>query len=73
MTMERHVDIRNAPLTTTKLLSVDDVSESLGVPKSTIRYWCFTKRISYYKIGRHLKIEKSELEKFLESNLVERR
>ncbi len=56
-----------------KLFSVDDVSEYLDIPKSTIRYWCFTKRLRHYKIGRHLKFEKSDIDKFLESNLVEGR
>ena len=56
-----------------RLLSVDDVAEHLGVPKSTIRYWCFTKKLRHYKIGRHLKFEESDLEKFLESNLIEGR
>jgi len=56
-----------------KLLSVDNVSEYLDIPKSTIRYWCFTKKLRHYKIGRHLKFEKNDIDKFLESNLVERR
>jgi len=56
-----------------KLLSVDDVAEYLDVPKSTIRYWCFTKRLRHYKIGRHLKFEKLDIDKFLESNLIEGR
>lgn len=56
-----------------KLMSVDDVSEYLVVPKSTIRYWCFTKQIQHYKIGRHLKFHRFDIDKFLESNLIERR
>jgi len=56
-----------------KLLSVDNVSEYLGVPKSTVRYWCFTKKLRHYKIGRHLKFEKNDIDKFLESNLIEGR
>ena len=56
-----------------RLLSVDDVAEYLGVPKSTIRYWCFTKKLRHYKIGRHLKFEQTDIDEYLESNLVERR
>ncbi|MCP5006985.1 MAG: helix-turn-helix domain-containing protein [Planctomycetes bacterium] len=56
-----------------KLLSVGDISEYLGVPKATIRYWCFTKKLRHYKIGRHLKFEEVDIVKFLESNLVEGR
>ena len=56
-----------------KFLNVEEVAEYLDVPKATIRYWCFTKKLSYYKIGRHVRFDKSDIEKFLESNLVERR
>ena len=56
-----------------KLLSVDDVAECLGVPKNTVRYWCFTKRLRHYKIGRHVKFKQTDIDEFLESNIVERR
>ena len=56
-----------------KLLSVDDVAEYLGVPKSIIRYWCFTKKLRHYKIGRHLKFQETDISEYLESNLIERR
>jgi len=57
-----------------KLLSVNDVAEYLDVPKSTIRYWCFTKKLRHYKIGRHLKFDRTDVDEYLESNLiVERR
>ncbi|MBT3880696.1 MAG: helix-turn-helix domain-containing protein [Candidatus Scalindua sp.] len=56
-----------------KLLSVNDVAEYLDVPKSTIRYWCFTKKLRHYKIGRHLKFDRIDINEYLESNLIERR
>jgi excisionase family DNA binding protein len=56
-----------------KLLSVNDVAEYLDVPKSTIRYWCFTKKLRHYKIGRHLKFQQTDISEYLESNLRERR
>ncbi len=56
-----------------KLLSISDVAEYFDVPKSTIRYWCFTKRLRHYKIGRHLKFDEKDLEEFLESNFSGRR
>ncbi len=52
-----------------KLLSVSEVAEFLGVPEGTIRYWVFTRKIRHYKIGRHLRFDKEDLEKFLESCL----
>ena len=54
-----------------QLLCVKETAEYFGVPESTIRYWVFTRRLRHYKIGRHLKFDKSDLSKFLESNLVE--
>ena len=54
-----------------KLLSINDVAKALDIPKSTIRYWCFTKKIRYYKIGRHLKFDEKDVKEYIESNLVE--
>ncbi len=54
-----------------KLLGIKDVAEFLGVPEGTIRYWVFTRKLRHYKIGRHLRFDKEDLDKFLESNLVE--
>ncbi len=56
-----------------KLLNVNDLSEILDVPVSTIRYWCFLKKIKYYKIGRHLKFDEKDIEKFVESCMVQSR
>jgi excisionase family DNA binding protein len=56
-----------------KFLNVEEVAEYLNVPKATVRYWCFTKKLRYYKIGRHVRFSKSDMDKFMESSLVERR
>ncbi len=56
-----------------KLLSIDDIAEYLDVLKSIIRYWCFTKKLRSYKIGRHLRFEQTGIDEYPESNLVERR
>ncbi|MBT7350014.1 helix-turn-helix domain-containing protein [candidate division WWE3 bacterium] len=55
-----------------KLLSVNDVAEYLGVPIGTVRYWRFTKKLRCYKLGRHVKFKQSDIDEFLESNVVER-
>lgn len=54
-----------------ELLGVKEIAKYLGVPEGTIRYWCFTKRIRHYKLGRHLKFDRVDLDQFIESNLVE--
>lgn len=54
-----------------ELLGVKEIAKCLGVPEGTIRYWCFTKRIRHYKLGRHLKFDRKDLDQFIESNLVE--
>lgn len=54
-----------------KLLNVEAVANLLDVPKATIRYWCFTKKLKYYKLGRHVKFDEKDIEKFVEDSLVE--
>ena len=54
-----------------KLMGVKEASEYLDTPESTIRYWCFTKKLRHYKLGKRLKFDKVDLDKFIEANLVE--
>lgn len=54
-----------------ELLGVREVAKSLGVPEATIRYWAWTRRLRHYKLGRHLKFDRGDLDKFIEANLVE--
>ncbi len=54
-----------------KLVGVKEASEYLDTPEGTIRYWCFTKKLRHYKLGKRLKFDREDLDQFIESNLVE--
>ncbi|HHT9135228.1 MAG TPA: helix-turn-helix domain-containing protein [Candidatus Avalokitesvara rifleensis] len=53
------------------MLDIKGASKYLGMPEGTIRYWCFTKKIRHYKLGKRLKFDRADLDKFIESCLVE--
>ncbi len=54
-----------------RLVGIKEACECLDTPEGTIRYWCFTKKLRHYKLGKRLKFDKADLDKFIESNLVE--
>ena len=54
-----------------KLLNVKTVANLLDVPVATIRYWCFTRKLKFYKMGRHVRFDAQDIEKFVEDSLVE--
>lgn len=54
-----------------RLLTVDQAAERLNVsPVYVRRRLVFEKRISYVKIGRHLRIDEHELEEFIDRGRV---
>ncbi|MGH2731310.1 MAG: helix-turn-helix domain-containing protein [Actinomycetota bacterium] len=54
-----------------RLLTVDQVAERLNVPVAYVRRrLIFEQRITYVKIGRHVRVDESELEAFIESGRV---
>lgn len=55
-------------INTKKLLCIEEVSTLLNVPAPTIRYWCWTKRLPHYKLGKHLRVSQDDLEAFLKSS-----
>ena len=54
-----------------ELFDTKKTAQYLGMPEGTIRYWCFTRKIRHYKLGKRLKFDRTDLDKFIESNLVE--
>ncbi len=54
-----------------ELLGVKEASKYLDIPEGTIRYWVFTRQLRHYKLGKRLKFDRADLDKFIESNLVE--
>lgn len=54
-----------------RLLTVDQVAERLNVPVTYVRRrLIFEQRISYVKIGRHVRVDETELEAFIESGRI---
>ena len=54
-----------------ELLDVKEAAEYLSMPEGTVRYWVFTRKLRHYKLGKRLKFDRADLDKFIESNLVE--
>ena len=48
-----------------KLLTIDDISEVLQIPKGTIYVWTCKKRIPYRKANGCLRFKWSEIEKWM--------
>jgi excisionase family DNA binding protein len=48
------------------LLNVDEFAEELGVTIACIRRWVLERRISTVKVGRRVKIPRSEAERIIE-------
>jgi excisionase family DNA binding protein len=48
--------------------SLEEVSEMLQIPRRTLYHWLDKKELKGYKIGRHWRIKREDLERFLEEN-----
>ena len=49
-----------------KLITINKVSEMLGLRPWTIRNFCRSRKIPFYKVSGTYKFKKSEIEKWLE-------
>lgn len=49
-----------------KYINIKDLSEYLDIKPSTLYDWVFRKKIPYYKIGRLVKFNMDEIEKWVE-------
>ena len=54
------------------LLTIEEVSEILKVPISTLRKWCFYRKIPYHKMGRHVRFLETDIEKWIKQKKVKR-
>lgn len=55
-----------------KLLTPEEVSERLGIPRSTLYFWRqHGKGPRAKKVGRHLRYEESELQRWIDSRPYE--
>ncbi len=51
-----------------RLLTVQDAARYLAVSVSTLYGWVWQRRIAYVKVGRALRFDLADLEKFVEAN-----
>lgn len=54
-----------------KLIGIQDVAEYLGVSTNTIYAWISQKRIPYYKVGRLVKFDAAEIDRWIATKKVE--
>ena len=55
----------------TDLLSEQEVSQQLGVPLSTLRWWRSQGRLGFIKLGRHVRFRREEVERFVAEGEVD--
>lgn len=53
-----------------KLLSVVETAEYLGVKVATVYMWVYQKKISYIKVGKLVKFDLRDLDKWIEQRRV---
>jgi excisionase family DNA binding protein len=56
-----------------QLLKIQEAAGLLSVSVSTLYGWVWQRRIPFVKVGRALRFERHDLEKFVQSNRVEAR
>jgi excisionase family DNA binding protein len=56
-----------------KRLSVEHAAPILGVSPFTVRRWIRERRLTYHRVGRHIVLDRRDLEMFLRRCRVEAR
>jgi excisionase family DNA binding protein len=59
--------------TETGLITVQDAATFLAVSTSTLYGWVYQRRIPFVKLGRALRFEMAELQKFIQANRFQAR
>jgi excisionase family DNA binding protein len=54
-----------------RVIGVDDAAAYLSVPVRFIRRLVAEKRIRYYKVGKYVRFDLRDLDRFIEENLME--
>lgn len=65
ITKDKHLH-STAGATNGDMLGVPEAASELGIPIGTLRYWIHLRRIPSYKLGRHRKLRRSDIEAFIE-------
>jgi excisionase family DNA binding protein len=61
----------SAPSVTPALLDVQEAAAHLGTPVRFIRRLVAERRIRFYKVGRYVRIDRRDLDAFLDDGCVE--
>ena len=57
--------------TSTRLLTIEQTAEYLGVKPATIRSWILKReKIEVVKVGRLIRIKESSVQRFIEKNTI---
>jgi excisionase family DNA binding protein len=59
--------------TTPHLLNVQEAGQMLGVSASTLYGWAWQRKITFVKVGRALRFDRADLEKFVQAHKFEAR
>lgn len=54
-----------------RYLSINELSEYIGITKGTIYVWVCHRKIPYYKIGRLVKFDIHKIDKWIAENAIE--
>lgn len=65
----RHFVPREGPIGKQNL-SVKEVAEILGVTDFAVRAWIARRRLAHYKLGRAVRVARSEVDRFLTDSLI---
>lgn len=51
-------------------LSVPEAAAFLGISPATLRAWIRQRRVAFYRLGRRVVFDRTDLERFLRSNRI---
>ncbi len=53
-----------------ELLTTKEVSTETRFKEATVRYWVAKRLLPHYRVGRQIRIKRSDLDHFLKANFV---
>ena len=53
-----------------RFVGIDELAKYIGMSKNNVRYWVFTRQITYCKIGRSVRFEKQEIDNWVNNKKV---
>ena len=52
------------------MLTVNEIAKELGLKPPTIRLWVAQRKVAHFKLGRAVRIPRSELERLMKESLI---